>query len=117
METSLILIRCLDLIISFLTFSILFIILKKTPKNNFITTMIIMSMALMLSITLFSGVYIIDSLDHVLYSINFYIYWTAFIIMQVCITILWISIFALIRVNNVVVKKTIDNLVHKLKRV
>lgn len=105
MEISLTVIHCIDLTISLLALIMLFLTIKKTSKNDFVTTMIVMSIALMLNIALFSLVYLIDNLDRQLYNIYFYNYWSAFIRMQNVITILWIATFAWLRVNGISIEK------------
>jgi hypothetical protein len=100
MDFNLTVVHCIDLLLSSTAFVILWVVLKKVPKNDFITTMLVLSMALMLNISLFSGIFLIDNLDKHLYSSLFYSWWDAFIRMQDITTVLLIGILALLRVSD-----------------
>jgi hypothetical protein len=87
-------------IISFLSIILLYKTLQKIPKNNFIITMIILSIALMVNVFLYSAVFYIDNLDNVSINVVFYNWWSLFIRVQNTITIFWISILAYRRLKK-----------------
>jgi hypothetical protein len=104
-------IHCIDLTVSLLALLFLYLVVKKVSKNDFIVTMLVMSMALMFNIAIFSGLYIIDKIDGQLFDINFYNWYSSFIRLQDCITVLWIAIYAWLRITG----NTLSTLLVKVK--
>lgn len=108
-------IHCLVLTISVIGIIILYLVLKKMPKDEFISAMIVSSMALLLNIILYSAVYLIDNLDHMLYDTSIYNWWSAFIRMQNVITITWIAVMAYNEIYQPHWKDRITKIIDKSK--
>jgi hypothetical protein len=108
-------IHCLDLTIALFAMLVMYSILKDIDRNEFITTMLVMSMALMFNIVIFSSVFLIDNLDHILYSNIFYNWWSSFIRMQDCVTVLWIAVYALLRIKRTTLKEVGINILLNIR--
>jgi hypothetical protein len=108
-------VHCLDLTFSLAALLFLYLVVRKVEKNDFVVTMLVMSMALMLNIVVFSSVYLIDSLDGQLFSITVYNWWSSFIRFEDCVTVLWIATYAWLKTNNTNLLKEINKLILKIK--
>ena len=93
-------IHIIDFILSLVTIFLLIRLLNRSPKNEFLTKMIVLPMVLMINIALYSGIYAIDSLDGVLFSVSAYNWWSSFIRLQDIVTILWLVILGLRRIKK-----------------
>jgi hypothetical protein len=115
MDFNLTVVHCIDLTVALLALIFLYLVVKKVGKDDFVVTMLVMSMALMLNIVIFSTVYLIDNIDHQLFSPTLYSFWSSFIRLQDCVTVLWIAIYAWLKINNTNLSKEINKLITKIK--
>jgi hypothetical protein len=97
MNLGLISIHYIDLILSIVTIILLIRLLNKSPKDIFITNMLVLPLVLMINIALFSFIYVIDSIDGVLFNINFYNWWSSFIRLQDIVTIFYLAVLVVRR--------------------
>jgi hypothetical protein len=108
-------IHCLVLTISLIGTFFLYFALKKAPRDEFITSMIVSSLALIINIMLYSSVYLVDNLDHQLYDISIYNWWSAFIRMQNVTTITWIAVLAYNKIYHPHWKETLLSIIKTIK--
>jgi hypothetical protein len=108
-------VHCLDLTFSLVALLFLYLVVRKVENNDFVVTMLVMSMALMLNIVIFSSVYLIDNLDNYLFNTYVYSFWSSFIRLQDCVTVLWIAVYAWLKTNNTNLSKEINKLILKIK--
>ena len=87
-------------LISLTAFVVLWVVLRKLPRDFFLVSMITLSMALMANAFLFSITYLIDKMDAGIYNVYIYNWWALFIRTQNVSTILYIGILALLRVKR-----------------
>ena len=100
---STIFIHVINLILALSTIIMLIVIYlkaRKLPKNDFILYMILLPCVAALHIAVFSTVLIIDHLDGVISYPLFYNYWSLFLLMEVILTKLWLSIIAWRKMNK-----------------
>jgi hypothetical protein len=115
MDFNLTVIHCIDLTVALLALIFLYLVVRKVEKSDFVVTMLVMSMALMLNIVIFSIVYLIDNLDNSLFNIYVYSFWSSFIRLQDCVTVLWIAVYAWMKINGTNLSKEINKLIIKIK--
>jgi hypothetical protein len=90
----------INFIMAIIAIVILFIVLKRIKRDQFIVTMTVLSLVLMLNAAVYSGIYLVDMVDSKLFNVYFYNYYSLFIRSENCVSILWIAIMALRRTKR-----------------
>lgn len=92
-----IIIHGLVFIITLVGIPTLLLALRKAPRNDLIVNMIIWSLLLLINASLFSFVYLLDSMSGYIFNPNIYNWWGAFIRIQNVTTVTWVGLLVLKR--------------------
>jgi len=90
----------LIIILSIISLGVLGYVLKKTKKDNFIVTMLVMAMSIVGHLLLFSVIRVYSFLFNIASDVPFLNWWSIFIKMHTLAAITWIGISALKRIRK-----------------